>query len=318
VAASSPGASSVPFHRPVLYQEVLAALQPRAGGSYIDGTVGAGGHATGLLTGAAPDGRLLGIDRDPAALELARTTLAEFGDQAVLVQASFADMQRVVAALGWPKADGILLDLGLSSMQLDDAARGFAFRQEGPLDMRFDPGQSLSANELVNLWPESELEQTLHTLGEEPGARRVAHAIVAARPILSTTQLAEVVSRSLGRAGGRVHPATRTFQALRMAVNDELGQLERGLGQAVASLAPGGRLAVIAFHSLEDRMVKRFFKTESSDCVCPPDQLMCTCGHQASLRMVTRKVIRPSEDEVSANPRARSARMRVAQRLGAA
>ncbi len=316
--AASSGASSAPFHRPVLYQEVLAALQPRAGGWYVDGTVGAGGHAAGLLAGSTPGGRLLGVDRDPAALDLARERLAEFGERAVLVQATYAELQAVLADRGWPKVDGIVLDLGLSSMQLDDPKRGFAFKQEGPLDMRFDPNQALRASDLVNKWPEDELADVIRTLGEERRARKVARAIVAARPLGTTAELAAVVSRILGRAGGRVHPATRTFQALRMAVNDELGQIERGLGQAIGALAPGGRLAVIAFHSLEDRLVKRTFKTESTDCLCPPGAVVCTCGHQASLRLVSRKIIRPTEREMVENPRSRSARLRVAERLGAA
>lgn len=314
----STDAPDAPSHRPVLYQEVLSALRPRAGGRFIDGTVGAGGHAAGVMEASAPDGLLLGLDRDPQALEIAGARLAEFGDRVELRHAAFAELKEQADALGWQVVDGILLDLGLSSMQLDQSERGFAFKEDGPLDMRFDPQQPLSAADLVNGWSESDLAQVLFTLGEERRSRQIARAIVAARPVESTGQLARIVSNSVGRAGGRRHPATKTFQALRMAVNDELGQLQKGLEAAVGMLSPGGRLAVIAFHSLEDRKVKRFFKRESSDCICPPDQPICTCGHKASLKIVTRKPIRPSQAEVSDNPRARSARLRVAEHVGPA
>jgi len=307
-----------PYHRPVLYQEVLSALRPRAGGRYIDGTVGAGGHAAGVMEASNPDGLLLGLDRDPQALEIAGAKLAEFGDRVQLRHAPFAEMDVQAEALGWHAVDGILLDLGLSSMQLDQSDRGFAFKEDGPLDMRFDPQQVLSAADVVNNWPETDLAQALLTLGEERRAKRIARAIVNARPVESTGQLAQIVSNSVGRAGGRRHPATKTFQALRMAVNDELGQLQKGLEAADGKLSAGGRLAVIAFHSLEDRMVKQYFKRESSDCICPPDQPICTCGHKASLRIITRKPIRPSQAEVSNNPRARSARLRVAEHVGPA
>jgi 16S rRNA (cytosine1402-N4)-methyltransferase len=302
-------------HTPVLYHPVLTALQPRAGGRYIDGTVGAGGHASGILDACQPDGQLLGLDRDPAALRLARQRLELYHSRAHLRQASFAEMASVAADLGWPAVDGVLLDLGLSSMQLEDGQRGFSFRLDGPLDMRFDPGQERSAEALVNGWDEAELAEVLSRFGEEPRARRVARAIVAARPVTGTRHLADVVAQAVGASRSRIHPATRTFQALRMAVNDELAVLERGLDQALSLLAPGGRLAVIAFHSLEDRTVKRVLRHESRDCVCPPRQPVCTCDHRARLRLVTRKPVVPGAAETRANPRARSARMRVAERL---
>jgi 16S rRNA (cytosine1402-N4)-methyltransferase len=316
--APSPDAPQAPAHRPVLYHDVLSALQPRAGGRYIDGTVGAGGHAAGVLRASRPDGQLLGLDRDPAALELARETLAEFGDRVHLRHAPYAEMAKWAESLGWDDVDGVLLDLGLSSMQLDEAARGFAFKEDGPLDMRFDPSQDLMAADLVNTWPEAELADVLSRLGEEPKARRIARAIIRERPVETTSQLARIVAASVGGAGGKRHPATQTFQALRMAVNDELGQLEKGLHEAVGCLSPGGRLAVIAFHSLEDRMVKQFLRRESRDCVCPPEQPICTCGHKASLRVITRKPIRPGKAEILGNPRSRSARLRVAEHVGLA
>jgi 16S rRNA (cytosine1402-N4)-methyltransferase len=315
-ASSDAPASST--HTPVLYQEVISALHPSAGSRYLDGTVGAGGHAAGILTASSPDGELLGLDRDPAALTRAAVRLAPFERRVQLRHASFARMAEVAATIGWPSVRGVLLDLGLSSDQLDAAQRGFSFRQEGPLDMRFDPGAGPSAADLINELEVEALAGILAEYGEERRSGRVARAILAARPIRTTTELAGVVARAVGARRGRVHPATRTFQALRIAVNEELSALEEGLVQAVRVLAPGGRLAVIAFHSLEDRIVKRFFRRESMDCVCPPPQPVCTCGHKASLREVTRRPIRPGPEEVRVNPRSRSARLRVAERIGAA
>ena len=302
-------------HIPVLYHEALDALRLHPGGRWVDGTVGAGGHAAGILERSAPDGLLLGLDRDPQALQLAARRLLVFGQRAILRRGSFAQLGEHLAALGWPAVDGVLLDLGLSSMQLQDPGRGFSFQRDAPLDMRFDPGQMLTAADLVNDLPEAELADLIRRYGEEPRARRIARAIVAERPIRGTQHLAQVVARAAGRGAGRIHPATRTFQALRIVVNDELGGLERGLEQALQALAPGGRLVVIAFHSLEDRIVKRFMRRESQDCICPPEQPACTCGHRRALRLVTRKPIRPGPQEVARNPRARSARMRVAERL---
>ena len=310
-AVGAPGS-----HTPALYHAVLSALQPSAGSRYVDGTLGAGGHAAGILEASSPDGELLGLDRDPSALALAQERLQIFGPRARLRHGSFAEMTSFAHELGWSTVNGVLLDLGLSSMQVDDPQRGFSFRGNGPLDMRFDPGQSLSAEDLVNGLSLKELEGILVRFGEEPRARRVAKAIVGARPLHTTGELAEVVARAVGRTRGRIHPATRTFQALRIAVNGELDALEVGLQQAVALLAAGGRLVVISFHSLEDRMVKDFMRRESMDCICPPGQPVCTCGHRATLRLVTRRPVRPGEEEVRANPRARSARMRVAERLG--
>jgi 16S rRNA (cytosine1402-N4)-methyltransferase len=307
----------VSVHVPALLDEVLAWLAPRAGGLYIDGTLGAGGHAEAILEASAPDGRLLGFDLDPAALRVARERLARFGERGRFVHASFEEMGGLAPALGFGQVDGVLLDLGLSSLQLDDPARGFAFGHDGPLDMRFNSGSSITAADLVNSASLDKLERILRDYGEERHARRIAGAIVAARPLHTTRQLAEVVARSGPgrRTGERIHPATRTFQALRIAVNDELGALERALPEAMGLLLEGGRLAVICFHSLEDRIVKRFMQRESQECVCPPRQPICTCGHVASLRVLTPKPIRPGAEESAANPRARSARLRVAERL---
>lgn len=305
-------------HAPVLYQQVISALEPRAGGTYIDGTLGAGGHAHGILVASDPDGRILGLDRDPEALDAASRRLAPFGDRIHFERGSYADMEAAVANLGWEAVDGILLDLGISSMQLADPGRGFSFRHEGPLDMRFDPAQALTADQIVNQWPGEEITRILRSYGEQPAAGRVAKSILAARPIRTTTELAGVVARVAGRSRSGIHPATQTFQALRIAVNDELGTLAAGLEAALRLLGDGGRLVVISFHSLEDRLVKQFLRREGRDCICPEGQPVCTCGHRATLRELTRRPVRPTEAEIRANPRARSARMRAATRRGAA
>ena len=297
---------------------MIAALRPARGDRFIDGTLGAGGHAVGLLEAAGPTTELLGIDRDPRALELAAESLRDFDERVHLRQGSYHRMAEMAAEIGWDKVDGILLDLGLSSMQLDDPSRGFAFRLEGPLDMRFGPSVTVTAGDLVNELAEEALADLIAKYGEEPASRRVARAIVEARPLRSTGELAQVISRAIGRSGGRIHPATRTFQALRIAVNDELAVLEEGLESALELLNPGGRLAVIAFHSLEDRIVKNYLRQESKDCICPPEQPVCTCDHKAKVELIGPKPIMASDSEIERNRRARSARLRVAERLAAA
>jgi 16S rRNA (cytosine1402-N4)-methyltransferase len=290
-----------------------------AGGRFIDGTVGAAGHARGLLLATAPDGRLLGLDRDPAAAAFAAGRLAEFGPRADVVCASFGDLGAVAPARGFTGVDGVLLDLGLSSRQLADAERGFSFLQEGPLDMRFDPRQGESAADLINNRSAEELADLFWRYGEENASRRIARLIVSHRPLTTTTELASLIENEIGRPRGRAgakHPATRVFQALRIAVNDELGEIERGLAAAVELLRPGGRLAVISFHSLEDRLVKQFFRALSRDCICPPEQPVCTCQAQATMKPVTRKAVKAGDEETARNPRSRSARLRVAARLG--
>lgn len=301
-------------HQPVLYHEIIHALQPKSPGRYVDCTVGAGGHARGILEACKPAGRLLGLDVDPQALALARESLAPYGQRLRLVQASYVSLRAALGEAGWEAVDGILLDLGLSSIQLDAPERGFSFQHDGPLDMRFDPTRGATAAELVNTLPEAELADLLYRYGEERAARRIAQAIVRARPLQTTRGLATVIASLLPRRG-RVHPATRTFQALRIAVNDELHAVEQVLPQALAALRRGGRLAVIAFHSLEDRLVKEFMRRESRDCLCPPQQPVCTCGHEAALREITRKPITPGSEEIAANPRARSAKLRLAEKL---
>ena len=302
------------LHKPVLYKEIIHALQPRSSGRYIDATVGAGGHARGLLEACAPDGRLLGLDIDPQALALARETLAPYGKRATLAQASYASLLEAMQAIGWEAVDGIVLDLGVSSMQLDTPMRGFSFQHEAPLDMRFNPTTGQSAAELINTMKEDQLTEILFRYGEEPRARRVAKMIVDGRPILTTIQLAQIVKRAYP-GHSRIHPATRTFQALRIAVNDELATLERGLPRAVEALRPGGRLAVISFHSLEDRTVKEFFRRESRDQVNPPHEPIFEVERRAILKEINRKPITPGAEEIQENPRARSAKLRVAEKL---
>jgi len=312
-------------HMPVLYQETLDGLHVTPGGRYIDSTVGAGGHATGILQASAPDGRLLGLDADPQALEISRKQLACFGDRVLLVHGNFADLKTHANTLGWKTSagfgpvDGVLFDLGMSSMELKDRERGFSFQLEGPLDMRFDPTTPRTAADLVNELPERDLADLIYRYGQEPASRAIARAIVAARPLRTTTKLAAAVSQAIQRTSRRtarrkskVHPATRTFQALRIAVNDELQALRQGLPAAVSLLKPGGRLAVISFHSLEDRIVKQFFAREERDCICPPETWVCTCGHRATLAVLTRKPIQPTPLEVEQNPPSRSARLRIA------
>jgi 16S rRNA (cytosine1402-N4)-methyltransferase len=302
-------------HIPVVYDQVLAGLQVRPGRDYIDATVGAAGHAAGILQASAPNGRLLGLDTDPEAIAFAREQLARFGERVVLHRANFRDLLGVARSLGFDEVDGILMDLGFSSRQMADSHRGFSFNRNGPLDMRMDPSRGPSAADLVNELPEEELADLLWRYGEERHSRRIARAIVSDRPITTTGQLADLVARLVGHRE-KIHPATRTFQALRIAVNDELDALAQALPQARDLLKPGGRLAVISFHSLEDRIVKRFYQQESRDCICPPELPVCICGHHATLRIVTRKPIRPDEGEVDENPRSRSAKLRIAERLG--
>jgi 16S rRNA (cytosine1402-N4)-methyltransferase len=308
-------------HNPVLLTETIEHLAPHGGGNYLDGTFGGGGHTRAILAASYPDGRVLAVDADPAAAERAKELQQESGngDRLRFEHANFAELAEVAKATGFDPADGILLDLGLSSFQLDQAERGFAFRFDAPLDMRFDPTTGEPASDIVNSAPEVELARIIFEFGEDSKSRRIARAIVKEReksPILTTTVLANVVTNAVGgRRGSDTHPATRTFQALRIATNHELDVLETALAGAVDVLKPGGRLAVISFHSLEDRIVKRFMQYESATCVCPPDQPICTCGHHPRLRRVTRHAVKPSPAEIADNPRSRSAVLRVGERL---
>ena len=311
-----------PGHLPVMQDEVIGTLAPQRGSLQIDATVGGGGHTERILEAASPDGRLLGLDADDAAIARVGDRLARFGDRLVLRRANFRELATVAPAAGFAAVDGLLFDLGLSSFQLADRTRGFGFRAGGPLDMRFDASRGAPASELIATLDADELAALFRRYGEEPSAWRIAKGIVAARetaPIGTAEELAALVERVApgNPRRRRIHPATRIFQALRIAVNEELDALQAGLAAAVDLLRPGGRLVVLSYHSLEDRIVKRFLAAERRGCICPPEAPVCTCGHAPRLRLVTRPSMVPTEAEIDANPRARSARLRAAERLAA-
>lgn len=309
------GSLPVSAHLPVLYNETILALRPQSPGNYVDATVGAGGHAFGILERSSPAGLLLGLDKDPQALSIARQNLKGFGDRVTLQHASYVSLPQMIEKMGWEKVDGILLDLGVSSIQLDTPERGFSFKNNAPLDMRFDPTNPGTAADLINQSTEEYLAEIIWRYGEETRSRKVARAIIQSRPITTTGELADLIKKTIGRTHGKIHPATRTFQALRIAVNKELQALEEVLPKAVELLRSSGRIAIISFHSLEDRLVKHFFRQESRNCICPPNQPICTCQHHATLHEITRHPITASQEEIDANPRARSARLRVAERI---
>jgi 16S rRNA (cytosine1402-N4)-methyltransferase len=300
-----------PAHAPVLLEETLAGLAIRPEGMYVDGTYGRGGHARAVLARLGAGGRLVVLDRDPEAIDDAQRHLGR--DPRVRIH--HATFDRIAELAGRGVADGVLLDLGVSSPQLDDPARGFSFRAAGPLDMRMGPEVARTAADLVNHADEATLARVLRDYGEEPRARAVARAIVRARPLATTGELARAVARAAGRTRPGLHPATRTFQAIRIAVNDELAALDALLADGWRCLRPEGRLAVLAYHSLEDRRVKTAFRRWASSCLCPPHVPRCTCGWTAKVRLVTAKAERPDADEIAANPRARSARLRIVERL---
>ena len=310
--------ATAPRHDPVMVTEVLDGLDVRPGGRYIDATVGLGGHAEAILDAAQPDGALLGIDLDSHALAIAGERLAPFGDAVVLVQGHHSEIAEIAREHGFEQVSGVLFDLGVSSLQLDAPGRGFSFQRDEPLDMRMDPNGELTAEDIVNEYEQAELADLIHQYGEERRARSIARAIVARRPLHTTGDLVRAVEQAVGRGRERHHhPATLTFQALRIVVNQEMDFLADSLSAACSLLGgAGARIAVIAFHSLEDRVAKQHFRRESSECICPPRTPICICGHIATLRLVTRRVRKPGADEVARNPRARSARLRVAEALG--
>jgi 16S rRNA (cytosine1402-N4)-methyltransferase len=306
------------FHQPVLLRETVEQLAVGSDGVYVDATVGEGGHASSLLQASAPRGVVLGIDRDPRSLARAIQRLGQYRERFIPVRGNYADMVELARANTITQANGVLLDLGFSSRQVQAPGYGFSFQQDEPLDMRFDPQeQALTAERIVNTYSQEELSQLLFQYGEEPRARSIARAVVRSRPINTTRELAALIVRTVGagRGGHRLHPATRAFQALRIAVNDELTHLAAGLLVAIQLLTPGGRLVVISYHSLEDRLVKNTLAREAAGCICPPELPECVCQHQPTLRIINRRVIRPDDEEVATNPRSRSARMRVAERI---
>ncbi len=318
-ARNRPEASAELTHVPVLLRETIEILRPRAGGFYVDGTLGGGGHAEAILETSSPDGLLLGIDWDDEARRFAAARLVSFGDRVRIVAASFDEMGEKLAELGWPGADGIVVDLGVSSFQLDQAERGFSFSRPGPLDMRMDPSRGASVAEWLSAVSEKELARVLRDYGEEPQARRIARSILAGAArgeLRDTISLAAAVARVVGR-GLSHHPATRTFQALRIAVNGEIETLERFLGDAYRWLRPGGRLAILAYHSLEDRLVKQTFRLWARSCLCPRSMPVCRCGWSKKATVLTPRPVRPSAAELAANPRSRSAKLRAVERLAA-
>jgi 16S rRNA (cytosine1402-N4)-methyltransferase len=317
-------------HVPVMLEEVLKFLQPKPGGHYIDGTLGGGGHTEAILERSAPDGKVLGIDTDNQALARVAQRLAEqvHTKRLVLVHGNFAELARIADEAGFVSLQGVLLDLGFSSDQMNDPQRGFSFSSDGPLDMRLDTSQEVSAADLVNSASEQELADLIWRYGEENRSRQIARRIVQARvkqPITRTSQLAQLAASGVRYKANAIHPATKTFQALRIAVNHELEQLETALPQVLDVLSSGGtsekkggeggRIVIIAFHSLEDRLVKEFMRREAKDCICPPHTPVCVCGHKARLRILTPKPIVPTDGEIHANPRARSAKLRAAEIL---
>lgn len=301
-------------HVPVLLEEVTNALNPQKSGKYIDGTVGEGGHSEAILTKGSPDCLVLGIDADPEAIESAWTRLAKFGNRVVLQQSNFVSMADLAAEAGFVPCDGVIMDLGLSSLQLEREDRGFSFQREGPLDMRFDPGQERTGAHVINNYRGKELRRIFEEFGEVRSARRIAEGIVGKRPFQSSLDLAKFLSELIGRHG-RIHPATKIFQAIRIEVNRELSNLETALNQVIKLLGPQKRLAVISYHSLEDRLVKRALVRAAAHCVCPPKMPVCVCGHVPEMRLITKKPITPSLLEVKNNPRSRSARLRVAEHI---
>lgn len=305
-------------HHPVLLQEVIKDLSHCKGGMAIDCTVGGGGHTAALLEAVGPTGKVLGLDADPAAIQRVskRFSAAITQGQLALVQANFGELKEVASQFGFHPVAAILFDLGLSSFQLDTAGRGFSFRLDGPLDMRFDPEQRETAHDIVNTWDEESLADLLYNYGEERRSRSIAKRIVANRPIQSTKVLAEVVARTVPKTSNqRIHPATRTFQALRIAVNRELTQLQRALTHSLTLLKPTGRIAVISFHSLEDRIVKQWMRAEAQTYVRDDSHPMGGYEKVANLNLVTRKPITPSAEEIQRNPRSRSAKLRIAERV---
>lgn len=306
---------AAPAHIPVLLEEVSQALAIQPGGRYIDGTVGSGGHAAAILDQSSPGGQLLGIDADPEAIKATQERLKAYQNSILLINDNFANLQNICLKYDFSPVHGILFDLGLSSIQLNSNGRGFSFQHDAALDMRLSPSQKVTAADIINTYSETDLANIIKMYGEEANSHQIARRIAQERPIRTTGHLARVIEHAVGGRRGRLHPATKTFQALRIAVNHELENLESALKQALSRLGLGGRLVVISYHSLEDRIVKQFMQRESRDCVCPPKAPTCRCGHKASLKLINKKVIIPSRDEVEANPRSRSARLRAAERI---
>jgi len=299
------------IHIPVLLKEVIEAINVVPGGQYIDCTLGGGGHSAAILE---QGGQVLGIDIDPQAIELARERLHPYGKNAILINESYETLEEICNRTGFHSTRGVLFDLGMSSLQLGDTKRGFSFQHEAPLNMCYNPSQEITAATIVNTFTQKEIADIIKRYGEDRRGNEIARSIVAKRPLNTTLELAATVARAVGTRG-RIHPATKTFQALRIAVNRELERLKIALKQALNVLEVGGRIVVISYHSLEDRLVKDFFRMESQSCLCPPRTPVCICSHHATLKLITKRVVTPTHTEVLANPRSRSAKMRAAERI---
>ena len=306
---------SAPTHIPVLLQETIETLAVQPGGRYIDCTLGAGGHTAAILDRSSPGGQLLGIDADPEAIEKVKVRLEAYNNSILLVNGNFVDLEAICIKYDFFPVHGILFDLGLSSLQLNNHGRGFSFQHNASLDMRLSSSQEVTAADIINTSSEAELAQLIKTYGEEAHSHQIAHRVVQERPINTTLQLVQAIEQAVGGRRGRLHPATKTFQALRIAVNHELEYLETALKQAINLLGFEGKLVVISYHSLEDRIVKQLMQQETKDCICPPSVPTCVCGHRARLRLINKRVITPSPAEVQFNPRSRSAKLRVAERI---
>ncbi len=306
---------TLPIHKPVLLQETIEALQAQPRKRYIDCTLGCGGHAQAILEEIQPGGKLLGIDTDPEATRVARVRLANHAESTIIVDDNFVNLETICKENNFLPVQGILFDLGISSAQIEKAGRGFSFQQDGPLDMRFSPAQELTAADIINILTEDKLAELIRNYGEERYSRQIAKHMAKHRPIATTLELAHIVESAVGGRRSRIHPATKTFMALRIATNRELDNLITALKQAVTCLDHKGRLVVISYHSLEDRLVKNFMKQESTGCLCPPRTPKCTCGHEATLKLISKKVITPSPKELESNTRSRSAKLRVAERI---
>lgn len=304
-----------PKHIPVLTEEVVKALNLKAEGTYIDCTLGEGGHTLQILESTDLPVKILGFELDSTAIKAAKETLRIYSDQVVILNASYVELAKESVNLGVSKVDGVIFDLGLSSLQLGTLDRGFSFRSDSPLDMRFDQTQELDAWQVVNRSTEEELTTILKDLGEEPYSKRISRSIIKSRPINTTGQLSKVIVQAAGRRVGKIHPSTRSFQAIRMKVNDELNNIRKGLDQATSMLSEGGRLVVISYHSIEDRIVKKYISQASTNCICDPKIIECVCEHKAFLKSINKKVIKPKLNEIELNPRSRSAKLRIAQKL---
>jgi 16S rRNA (cytosine1402-N4)-methyltransferase len=302
-------------HIPVMVPEILKYLEVSSGGRYIDCTLGEGGHTKSLLEASNPGGEVLGIDADHEAIEVSKNRLEEYGERFIYDNSNFKNIKKIAMKSKFVPCHGILFDLGVSSLQLDKESRGFSFRRKAPLDMRFSINQTLTAQDVLNTFSESEISDILYQYGEERQSRKIAKLIIENRPLSNADELSDLIKKNIRQTNYKINPSTKTFQALRIYINEELNSLSQALEQSLEILGVGGRMAVISYHSLEDRIVKNFFKKESKYCICPPNIPKCDCEHFPKLKIVTKKPVSPSQSEIDANKRSRSAKLRVVERI---